>query len=379
MVGGGLIELLVPLDSTKYLYRAVVFIPGLILLPLQLAEKQFRIFILPACYLLFGAISNCWSYSQGYQQMGSAVEYSFYVLSLLAVIHYAYKHVEILGKHLLLLLAFTTAAILSDIIHYFFFQEGNRLSGSFGNMNPGSITAIPYGVCTLLAFQQIIKQKFTFNFHSFIALLAACTSTTAVFLTNSRSSILSLTLALLIFCLIQSRVKVYCATFGILLTSALASLTINNLKFEDASSIAPVKQMLQRTSARTPIWQEYISRMNSKAFIYGRGLGVNDRESPESKMSKTKHPHNLFLSSFYYLGAIGTLLHMIMFFQIALQSYHDAQTKDYLLPCLFGLCFVPSIFCGISLHPYLDLISPSLLLFWFLYALSSVKKHINLY
>ncbi|NCG08494.1 MAG: hypothetical protein GWO81_02825 [Verrucomicrobia bacterium] len=371
-VGGALVELILPLDTTKYLYRAVVFIPGLILLPVQLAQKKLHVFLLPACFLLFGTISSCWSYPQGYQQLASTFEYSLYAISFLAIITYAYPHYKVLENHFLPLLSLATIAVISDIIYYvFFFQDGARMHGSLGTINSG-IGAMIYALCALLAFQQIKKRKILFNFKGFMLLFAAFAAITALFLTNSRASIFSLALALFILCLIQRRAKIYVLAFGVFLAAICAGLTINSFKYPKHSFEAPLEKMVNRSmSNRILIWQRHLSLMDSKSFFYGRGLAVNDTSSENEKK---RHPHNLFLSSFYYLGAIGLILHFIMFSQIAIQSYRDFIANNFLLPCLLGLSFLPSVVGGISIHPYLDGISPELLTFWFIYALSCINK-----
>lgn len=371
-VGGALVELILPLDTTKYLYRAVVLIPGLILLPVQLAQKKFHVFLLPACYLLFGAISACWSYPQGYGQLLSAFEYSLYAISFLAIITYAYAHYKALENHFLPLLILTTIAVILDIVHYAFFQEGFRLSGSLGTLNPG-IGAMVYALYALLALEQIKKRKVLFNLEGFMLLFAAVTSITALFLTNSRASFLSLVVAFFILCFIQRRAKIYVLSFGVFLAAVYAGLLINSFKHQESTFEAPLKQMVDRpVNNRIPIWQRHLSLMDSKSFFYGRGLAVNDISSENEKK---RHPHNLFLSSFYYLGAIGLFLHLVMFSKIVIQGYRDFITDNALLLCLLGLSFLPSLVGGIGIHPYLDGISPELLTFWFIYAISCIKKY----
>ena len=370
-VGGALVELILPLDTKKYLYRAVVLIPGFILLPVQLAQKKFHVFLLPACYLLFGTISTCWSYPHGYQQLLSVFEYSLYAISFLAIITYAYDHYKSLENHFLLLFNLTTIAVISDIVHYAFFQGGNRLSGSLGTLNPG-IGAMIYAICALLALQQIKKQKVLLNLESFMLLFAVFTSITALFLTGSRASLLSLLVASFILCLIQRRARIYVLSFGVFLAAVFTGLLINNFKHPESRFEKPLEQMVERStvSNRLPIWQRHLSLMDSGAFFYGRGISVNDNSIYNEKK---RHPHNLFLSSFYYLGGVGLLLHLVMFSRIVIQSYSDFINNSFLLPCLLSLSFLPSIFGGIGIHPYLDGISPELLTFWFIYAISCIK------
>lgn len=373
-VGGALVELILPLDTTKYLYRAVVIIPGLILLPVLLAQKKFHVFLLPACYLLYGTISACWSYPQGYQQLGTALELSLYTLSFIAVILFAFKHFDLLEKRFFLLLNCITLAIFLDIAHYAFFQEGSRLHGSLGSLNP-NIIALFYGLCALLAFNQIIRRKALFNFKGFMLLFVAFTAITALLLTNSRACTLSLVLALLILCLMQRQAKVCLLTLGIFLASVFTSLGINVLKFEESKFSAPAQHMLSRQVARVNIWQALIGNMQPKEYIYGRGLLAKETQaSSHGEDPINYHPHSLIISSFYYFGIIGACIHLLMYFQILRQSYQDLINGHFLLPGIVGLSLIPFFFDGVSIHSYLSVLAPHMLVFWFIYALSCIKR-----
>ena len=135
--------------------------------------------------------------------------------------------------------------------------------------------------------------------------------------------------------------------------------------------------MYQRNyiSGRSTLWQEMLSRMNAFDFVYGLGLSsdrANDHENTEN--TKYIYPHSLFISSYYYLGAIGITLHLSMFTIIALISFKDALAGYTLLPSLFAMSLVPTLLDGASIHPYLAYITPHLLIFWFLYSLAVFRS-----
>lgn len=137
-VGGALVEPILPLDTTKYLYRAVVLIPGLILLPVQLAQKKFHAFLLPACYLFFGTISTLWSHASGINDLGPALERSLYIISLVAVVLYLKEHRQIFDKYLPVVSVLVTLPILFDIIDFFLSQSRLRLYGCLGTTHPNT-------------------------------------------------------------------------------------------------------------------------------------------------------------------------------------------------------------------------------------------------
>lgn len=368
MVVGGLIELFIPLDSTKYLYRAVVFIPGLILLPIYLAEKQFHIFLLPACYLFFGAISTLWSYTGGIEELGSALERTLYIISLLAVVLHLNEHRKFFDKHFPILSALIILPIFLDILHYIISQSSPRLIGHLGTTNPNT-AGIVYGICTVVFVNQIIKRDLIPNCQNGMLLFSSTFATTALFLTGSRACALSLLVALILFCLIRRHAKVIVLAALILLTSGVAALSINALKFSEQNITQPIKAAASRTliSNRAELWQLMVARMNTKEYIYGRGLSVDQTPNDEESFI---YPHSQLISSFYYTGALGTLLHLILLLTVFYASLKAALSGKAFLACLFAMSLVPTAVDGISIHPYLGYLTPHLLIFWFLYALA---------
>ena len=174
-VGGALVELILPLDTTKYLYRAVVLIPGLILLPVQLAQKKFHVFLLPACYLLFGTISTLWSHANGINDLGTALERSLYIISLVAVVLYIKEHRKVFDKYLPVVSVLVTLPILFDIVDFFLFQtnghQHGRLYGCLGTTHPNT-AGLVYGICAIISVTLSVKRDLIYNRLNWLLLLA---------------------------------------------------------------------------------------------------------------------------------------------------------------------------------------------------------------
>lgn len=373
-VGSALVELILPLDTTKYLYRAVVLIPGLILLPVQLAQKKFHVFLLPACYLLFGAISTLWSYPGSIKDLGPALERTLYIISLIIIIVHLSEHRKFIDKYLPVLSALIILPIFLDILHYIIFQSKPRLLGYLGTSNPNT-AGIIYGICTVVFVNQIIKRDLISNWKNGVLILSSIIATTALFLTGSRACALSLLIALTLFCLVRRHAKVLALVSLILLTSGVVSLSINALKFTEQNITQPLKAAATRTliSNRAEHWQAMIERMNTEEYIYGRGLSVDQATNNQETFI---YPHSQLISSFYYTGILGTLLHLMLFLAIFYASLKAAFAGQPLLVCLFTMSLLPTAVDGISIHPYLGYLTPHLLVFWFLYSLALTQ---NLY
>ena len=372
-VGGALVELILPLDTTKYLYRAVVLIPGLILLPVQLAQKKFHVFILPACYLLFGTISTLWSHASGINDLGPALERSLYIISLVAVVLYLKEHRKIFDKYLPVVSVLVTLPILFDIIDFFLFQSRPRLYGCLGTTNPNT-AGLVYGICAIISVNLIVKRDLIFNRLNWLLLFSGVVSTTAVLLTGSRACSLSLLLALSLFYLMKRRGKVLALVLLVLFTSGVATFSIHALKFTEQKITKPITQVISRTliSNRAQLWQAMIERMDTKEYFYGRGLSVDQAFKKEAeKTEEFIYPHGQLISSFYYTGACGTLMHLMFFLAISYASLKAALAGKTLLVTLFIMSLLPTAVDGIGIHPYLGYLTPHLLIFWFLYALAS--------
>lgn len=372
-VGGTLVELILPLDTTKYLYRAVVLIPGLILLPVQLAQKKFHVFLLPACYLFFGTISTLWSHASGINDLGTALERSLYIISLVAVVLYLKENRKIFDIYLPVVSVLVTLPILFDIIDFFLFQSRPRLYGDLGMTNP-NIAGLLYGICAIISVNLIVKRDLIFNRLNWLLLFSGVVSTTAVLLTGSRACSLSLLLALSLFYLMKRRGKVLALVLLVLFTSGVATFSIHALKFTEQKITKPITQVISRTliSNRAQLWQAMIERMDTKEYFYGRGLSVDQAFKKEAeKTEKFIHPHSLLLSSFYYTGALGTLMHLMLFLAISYASLKAALAGKTFLVSLFVMSLLPTAVDGLGIHPYLGYLTPHLLIFWFLYALAS--------
>ena len=374
-VGGALVELILPLDTTKYLYRAVVLIPGLILLPVQLAQKKFHVFLLPACYLLFGTISTLWSHASGINDLGTALERSLYIISLVALVLYIKEHRKVFDKYLPIVSVLVTLPILFDIIDFFLFQSRPRLYGDLGMTHP-NIAGLVYGICAIISVSLSVKKDLIFNCLNWLLLFSGVVSTAAVFLTGSRACSLSLLLALSLFYLIKRRGKGLALALLVLFTSGAATISVISLKFTEQKITQPLKEAISRPLNRTGLWQAMIERMDTKEYFYGRGLSVDQAFKKEAeKTEKFIHPHSLLLSSFYYTGAFGTLMHLMLFLAIFYASLKAALAGKTLLVSLFIMSLLPTAVDGLGIHPYIGYLTPHLLIFWFLYALASSEMY----
>jgi hypothetical protein len=149
----------------------------------------------------------------------------------------------------------------------------------------------------------------------------------------------------------------------------VATLSINTLKFTEQSITQPLKAAASRTliSNRAELWQAMKVRMNTKEYIYGRGLSVDQAPNNQENFI---YPHSHILSSFYYTGAFGTLIHLMLYLAVLYTSLKAALSGKAFLACLFAMSLVPTAVDGLSIHPYLGYLTPHLLIFWFLYALA---------
>jgi len=375
LVGGALVELILPLDTTKYLYRAVVLIPGLILLPVQLAQKKFHVFLLPACYLLFGTISTLWSHASGINDLGTALERSLYIISLVALVLYIKEHRKVFDKYLPIVSVLVTLPILFDIIDFFLFQSRTRLYGCLGTTHPNT-AGLVYGICAIISITLSVKRDLIFNCLNWLLLFSGIVSTAAVFLTGSRACSLSLLLALSLFYLIKRRGKGLALALLVLFTSGAATISVISLKFTEQKITQPLKEAISRPLNRTGLWQAMIERMDTKEYFYGRGLSVDQAFKKEAiKTEEFIYPHSQLLSSFYYTGAFGTLMHLMLFLAISYASLKAVLAGKTLLVSLFVMSLLPTFVDGIGIHPYLGYLTPHLLIFWFLYALASSEMY----
>jgi hypothetical protein len=187
-------------------------------------------------------------------------------------------------------------------------------------------------------------------------------------------------LARSLFYLIKRRGKGLALALLVLFTSGVATISVISLKFTEQKITQPLKEAISRPLNRTGLWQAMIERMDTKEYFYGRGLSVDQALKKETERTEEFiYPHSQLLSSFYYTGAIGTLMHLMLFFAILYASLKTALAGKTLLVSLFVMSLLPTFVDGIGIHPYLGYLTPHLLIFWFLYALafSEIYKKID--
>lgn len=374
LLGEGLTQAIFGTDSTKLIYRLVIVIPGLLLIPKYCAQLKATTLILPICFLMYGVVSNLWSGEGGEAEFGSSFERGLYIISFLVTVYHCVDNSRIFEKGFVYLAAVAMVPACADIVHYLFYHNHPRLHGALGALNPNTIGLI-YGISTLAFINTVVARKTQLNWGNALLLISSIVATIALFLTESRASILSLIAAFALLFLIHRKTRVLVMIATVLISSTFSAMALRTLKFEDKSFDSPIKSMVHRSTNRLPIWEDLIQRMEPAEYIYGRGISVNKTiNKSNSGDEKYIYPHSIYVSSFYYFGAIGFILNILMLLVMLRASFKQAIVGRSFLPCLFSFSLIPSLMDGNSIHPQLAYIAPHLLMFWLVYSLATAER-----
>jgi len=257
-----------------------------------------------------------------------------------------------------------SATIWIPISIFLFYQDHSwsvRLEG-VGRLENAVAGATLYGMVALLCLH-ITIQKSSFS-TLWRSLAAVCGTLSLVYmsLTQSRSPVIGLLIAGLIYAVLQRFWMLLLAVFAITILVGVAFYL----------EVLPLDLLVSRgLSYRPEIWQQSSPViMNNPWFGHGASFDLIYRLS--NKVISYSHTHNAFIGSLLFVGIIGTCILLILI----VQSFRYAcSSRNYLATSLLAYAVVILFVDGYKL---LD--SPELewLYFWFpvaLVASNEIKVH----
>ncbi|WP_298117250.1 O-antigen ligase family protein [Flavobacterium sp.] len=221
-----------------------------------------------------------------------------------------------------------------------FEQINSILSGNTGNKNVlASVFAlkIPFAIYCFFHYNNIKRYFF---------LLTIFLSTIVIFITESRTNLISVSLfliALVGFLVISKQLKSNLKNFALLLLTVIISYSFVNLKFASKKSENPTELVASNNNLtskkedisgnRFSLWENtfQIAKENP---ILGKGLGSYKIESIpyESKHRNywaiSKQSHNDFLQIAAETGFINMLVYLLIFFLAVFYSFKTVTNKE---------------------------------------------------
>jgi len=189
---------------------------------------------------------------------------------------------------------------------------------SLGRLSNPVIGALSYSFATILAvYMMLTDQRRVAKVAYSLAVLFFLW---AIVLTGSRGAYLALAAGVSLGVLVRYPGKRKIQMLGVAFTLTTLSLTAYLL-------LGPELLFKRKLSFRPEIWTEFISRtMTENIWI---GVGMSTDSSLQLPELLIKHPHSVFVATFYYGGAIGlvTYLAVIVKSMLALKQNKEPDLR----------------------------------------------------
>lgn len=325
-------------DLYKF-YIALVFLPGLLLLPGGFqATRKSRIFTSLMAYLTYMLLSSLWSEDFSAGVLWRDVRYTAYIISFILLTVYFFQHRPKLPPLTLRLV--TTVVALAAIVSLLLFEPTAPLPavtderlvgiGITDNPNPSAFIYGLFGVITLHFTLKNSGNKlvlFPAFGYGVIALF--------VILTQSNTGILALISSSALLFFFGKEHKLLKSLIGGLLAIAAFAFLFWSLGFMASTIDLGFVQ-------RFPIWRQVLEQWQASP-IFGNGLQNELLLTAEGKESPANYAHSLFLSTLRDGGLVGVLLVLSVYLLALHQGLKMAligQGALYLSLLIFGLLVV---------------------------------------
>jgi hypothetical protein len=200
---------------------------------------------------------------------------------------------------------------------------------SLGRLSNPVIGSLSYGFATVLAVYMMMTEER--RVAKVVYALAVLFFLWAIVLTGSRGAYLALAAGVSVGVFLRYPGKHKIQILGVVFTLAALSLTAYLF-------LGPELLFKRALSFRPEIWTEFVSRTMAGNIWIGVGMATDSTfQLPELLI---KHPHSLFVATFYYGGVLGLLTYLAMIVKSMSSLYRNKETGLRLLGAMllaFGL------------------------------------------
>jgi hypothetical protein len=200
---------------------------------------------------------------------------------------------------------------------------------SLGRLSNPVIGALSYGFATVLAVYMMLTEERRVAKTAYV--LASLFFLWAIVLTGSRGVYLALAAGISLGVFLRYPGKLKIQMLGVVFT--LAALSLSAYLF-----LGPELLFKRALSFRPEIWTEFISRTMAGNIWIGIGMATDSSfQLPELLI---KHPHSVFVATFYYGGAIGLVTYLAMIVRAMFALHQNKEPNLRLLGTMllaFGL------------------------------------------
>ena len=320
---------------------------------------QSSIFKLSLAYIGMVAISVLWASPSELHKLSNYLFDFLYLVTFIALTIELTLQVKKFPDYVLKTIL-TSATIWIPISIFLFYQDhpwSMRLDG-VGRLENPLAGAIMFGMVTLLCLHTIIQKG---NFSTLWRSIAAtCGALSLVYmsLTQSRSPVIGLLLAGLVYAVLQRYWKLLLATLGIAIVAGVAFYL----------DILPHDLVISRgLSFRPEIWQQALPAIMENPW-FGNGATFDQTYHLSNKLVFQSHTHSAFIASLLFVGIVGTCILLLLI----VQSFKYAcSTRNQLVASLLTYAIVM-----LSINGYKLLDNPSIewLYFWLPVALAAASE-----
>jgi O-antigen ligase len=342
-------------------YYVLLLTPYVVLLNRQRLEIlwQSSIFRLSLAYLGMVAVSVLWASPA---ELHKLPKYLFPLLYLMAFIALTIELTLQVKKFpdTVLKAILISATLWIPISIFLFYQDhtwSTRLEG-VGRLENPLAGAIIFGMVTLLCLHVIIRKSgFSTGWRG---IAATCGALCIVYLslTQSRSPVVGLLLAGLVYAVLQRYWKLLQAILGITLMAGAAFYL----------DILPLDVLISRgLSYRPEIWQQALPAIMENPW-FGHGTSFDQTYHLPRRFIFESHTHSAFIASLLFVGIIGTCVLLILM----VQSFRYASSdSNHLVASLLTYAIVILFINGYEL---LDNPAMVWLYFWYPVALAAANE-----
>ena len=200
---------------------------------------------------------------------------------------------------------------------------------SLGRLSNPVVGSLSYGFATVLAVYMMMTEERRVAKTGYA--LAVLLFLWAIVLTGSRGAYLALAAGVCLGVFLRYPGKLKIQMLGVVMT--LAALSLIAYLF-----LGPELLFKRALSFRPEIWTEFVSRTMAGNIWIGAGMATDSTfQMPELLI---KHPHSIFVATFYYGGVLGLLTYLAMIAKSMFSLHQHKESSLRLLGAMllaFGL------------------------------------------
>lgn len=208
-------------------------------------------------------------------------------------------------------------AFVSIIIHIYKYGFVHRLQG----LGFGRHEVLGGAIMGYFAIMALYFHVHKIRWHKWLYLISFFIIFLMIFMTGSRTPLVALFIATFIILLLHGRLHIF---IGLILLILGIVGFIWLIQGNDNILVQKILNAVERKDGfRLKGW-EYTIDCIFQAPLFGRGIWPKE----EFGYDLMCHPHNIFLSSAYYLGTIGLVMMLAIFASIFLRSIRGMRIQD---------------------------------------------------